>query len=286
MPAPTDLQALKNMQTFLRANGEPIFAEKDKSGNYIPEKFYHSGFIGTSTPEYMTNKGADFAWTPDIESADTKAFFVTKDKKFANQHLARYFNDSVSGLPPPIEVITNASKVWEFNNRDHVNAIMDAVNEADLSRFSSYKKNEKLKSEKQKLEEQTLKEQNLEQVKSGDWRLIEYALDKIKDLGFDAFLIEEMGQINVGILDPRNVKLIKDESVVDQFSRFKREGKVLGTFDPNNPDIRYMPASEAGAGKGKPQPANRITRQAPAMPGNRFMAPAVSAGAKSAERFR
>ena len=34
------------------------------------------------------------------------------------------------------------------------------------------------------------------------------------------------------------------------------------------------------------QPANRITRQAPAMPGNRFMAPAASAGAKLSERFR
>ena len=34
------------------------------------------------------------------------------------------------------------------------------------------------------------------------------------------------------------------------------------------------------------QPVNRIQQQAPAKPGNRFMAPAASAGAKSAERFR
>ena len=47
----------------------------------------------------------------------------------------------------------------------------------------------------------------------------------------------------------------------------------------------FMPASEAGATKGK-QPANRIQQQAPAMPGNRFMAPAASAGAKLSERFR
>ncbi len=46
-------------------------------------------------------------------------------------------------------------------------------------------------------------------------------------------------------------------------------------------EVNFLPA-----GNFSRQPANRITRQAPAMPGNRFMAPAVSAGAKSAERFR
>ena len=46
-------------------------------------------------------------------------------------------------------------------------------------------------------------------------------------------------------------------------------------------DVNFMPT-----GRPTRQPANRITRQAPAMPGNRFMLPAVSAGAKSAERFR
>ena len=34
------------------------------------------------------------------------------------------------------------------------------------------------------------------------------------------------------------------------------------------------------------QPANRITRQAPALPDNRFMTPAASAGSKLSERFR
>jgi len=48
-------------------------------------------------------------------------------------------------------------------------------------------------------------------------------------------------------------------------------------------DVNFMPSDPKAPTR---QPANRITRQAPAMPGNRFMAPAVSAGAKSAERFR
>jgi hypothetical protein len=54
---------------------------------------------------------------------------------------------------------------------------------------------------------------------------------------------------------------------------------VLGKTSPQ--EVNFLPA-----GNFSRQPANRITRQAPAMPGNRFMLPAVSAGAKSAERFR
>lgn len=56
-----------------------------------------------------------------------------------------------------------------------------------------------------------------------------------------------------------------------------------GTFDAGERNINYMPSDPKAP---KRQPANRITRQAPAMPGNRFMAPAASAGAKLSERFR
>jgi hypothetical protein len=48
-------------------------------------------------------------------------------------------------------------------------------------------------------------------------------------------------------------------------------------------DVNFMPLDSKAPTR---QPANRITRQAPAMPGNRFMLPAATAGAKSAERFR
>jgi len=46
---------------------------------------------------------------------------------------------------------------------------------------------------------------------------------------------------------------------------------------------QFMPSDPKAP---KAQPANRIQQQAPAMPGNRFMAPAASAGAKLSERFR
>ena len=79
-------------------------------------------------------------------------------------------------------------------------------------------------------------------------------------------------------------------------------GWEVKTYDPNKPETRqtavrqlanrlqrqgkeilFMPSDPKAP---KRQPANRITRQALAMPGNRFMIPAASAGAKSAERFR
>ena len=46
-------------------------------------------------------------------------------------------------------------------------------------------------------------------------------------------------------------------------------------------EVNFLPAGNFSS-----QPANRITRQAPAMPGNRFMLPAASAGARLSERFR
>ena len=46
---------------------------------------------------------------------------------------------------------------------------------------------------------------------------------------------------------------------------------------------QFMPSDPKAP---KAQPANRIQQQAPSMPGNRFMAPAASAGAKLSERFR
>jgi len=56
-----------------------------------------------------------------------------------------------------------------------------------------------------------------------------------------------------------------------------------GTFDAGERNINYMPSDPKAP---KAQPANRIQQQAPAMPDNRFMAPAASAGSKLSERFR
>jgi len=74
-----------------------------------------------------------------------------------------------------------------------------------------------------------------------------------------------------------------DEYVAFSPEQIKSATGNRGTFDAGERNINYMPSDPKAP---KRQPANRITRQAPAMPGNRFMLPAASAGAKSAERFR
>ena len=74
-----------------------------------------------------------------------------------------------------------------------------------------------------------------------------------------------------------------DEIVAFSPEQIKSATGNRGTFESGERNINYMPSDPKAPTR---QPANRITRQAPAMPGNRFMAPAVSAGAKSAERFR
>jgi hypothetical protein len=56
-----------------------------------------------------------------------------------------------------------------------------------------------------------------------------------------------------------------------------------GTFDAGERNINFMPSDSKAPTR---QPANRVQQQAPSMPGNRFMAPAASAGAKLSERFR
>jgi hypothetical protein len=58
-------------------------------------------------------------------------------------------------------------------------------------------------------------------------------------------------------------------------------GVMLDRLSRGN--VNFMPSDSKAP---KAQPDNRIKQQAPSMPGNRFMAPAASAGAKLSERFR
>ncbi len=66
------------------------------------------------------------------------------------------------------------------------------------------------------------------------------------------------------------------------------QAKAWELWDDQRADFKespkqFMPSDPKAS---KAQPANRIQQQAPAMPGNRFMAPAASAGSKLSERFR
>ena len=86
-------------------------------------------------------------------------------------------------------------------------------------------------------------------------------------------------------LQSKGYDSIKDGEHLIAFSpeQIKSATGNRGTFDAGERNINYMPSDPKAP---KAQPANRIQQQAPAMPGNRFMAPAASAGAKLSERFR
>ena len=86
----------------------------------------------------------------------------------------------------------------------------------------------------------------------------------------------------------------KDSHAIRTFDLFraaglKETGKDGISFDWNNVKSNYAPfqgVQVKGSTKAlKAQPTNRVQQQAPSMPGNRFMAPAASAGAKLSERF-
>jgi hypothetical protein len=103
----------------------------------------------------------------------------------------------------------------------------------------------------------------------------------LDELGYDSVVYDNAVEGGIGIIvtDPSQIKSanpVTYDSKGNPIPLSKR-------FDSSKDSILYMPSDPKAP---KRQPANRITRQAPAMPGNRFMLPAASAGAKSAERFR
>jgi len=103
------------------------------------------------------------------------------------------------------------------------------------------------------------------------------ALDK---LGYDSVVYDNAVEGGIGIIvtDPSQIKSanpVTYDSKGNPIPLSKR-------FDSSKDSILYMPSDPKAP---KAQPANRIQQQAPAMPGNRFMAPAASAGAKLSERF-
>ena len=94
--------------------------------------------------------------------------------------------------------------------------------------------------------------------------------------GYDGIVYKNEHEAKGSNLNP-------DSYIAFQPEQIKSSTGNRGTFDAGERNINYMPSDPKAPTR---QPANRIQQQAPAMPGNRFMAPAASAGAKLSERFR
>jgi len=80
--------------------------------------------------------------------------------------------------------------------------------------------------------------QEIEDVKAGDWTTIEdtQIQESIRNAGFDGFYVKERGKKNLAVYNPAQLKSATGNR---------------GTFDPNNPDIRYSLTNE---------PPNRYTK--------------------------
>ena len=206
------------LQDFITAKGEPTFAKKDSKGKYKPQVFYHSGYIGSNHQNIYGEEGAKTAegtWIPRNEnksySDSPDVFFLTPEKSFAESFFRGRIDEDGGGyVPAPVEINTNVSNVWDYQNPEHrklLNIRNDEINR---------------------------------KIARGDFEHIEDLANKIKELGFDAFHVREGGVKNLAVFNSNDMKLVKD--VNESRKPYKRQAEVAGSFDPSNPDLRYMPS--------------------------------------------
>ena len=108
-----------------------------------------------------------------------------------------------TSIPKPrvMPMITRAKNTFDYENPEHVNALMGKV----------------------KVPKAFTPEYVADQISAGNWNFIEdmRVQQAIRDLGFDSFNVNEKGTKNLGVFDIRDVK-----------SLFNR-----GSYDPNEPSI-------------------------------------------------
>ena len=219
------------VQNFLKARGKPVYA-KQEDGYLKPEIFYHGGTIGNPGKSFKFGKGGKY---------DSDTFFISKDRSFAqdfNELHSPGDSSQPGGGSSPIGLITNVSKVWSHKDPGHVKMLVDFLKTYD-----------------RKLDLIDQKEINYsprelaQKIRDGDWRVIEALESVIKDAGFEGYTIRQEPMAfedynpakimvdNIALFDSASVKLIND-------SPGGRPGMyVEGSFDPGNPDIRFMPAT-------------------------------------------
>ncbi len=195
---------------------------------------------------------------------------------------------SITNHRRPDFTLASDKKNVSESSGDWIDAIVKLENETDFrvparleDRINSIINRRK---EIQGLEQETAKQESLAQEQARKAK--EEAEANALETPEGKRLSEEINSIRLELQNSSGTgKYTKNQrkSMFKKVRRLEDELEAMGTFDAGERNINYMPSDPKAP---KAQPANRITRQAPAMPGNRFMAPAVSAGAKSAERFR
>jgi hypothetical protein len=137
-----------------------------------------------------------------IDGLDNEESLYRSD---ALEILGKQFKDMLPSGPNIMPVYIRAENPFDYENKDHINAIKEA--EA-LLRYTPDSISDKLGA-----------------VERGSWEAIESKSiqDVIKSLGFDGFYTKEVGQKNLAVYSPNQIKSATGNE---------------GTFDFRSPDIR------------------------------------------------
>jgi Large polyvalent protein associated domain 38/ADP-Ribosyltransferase in polyvalent proteins len=126
----------------------------------------------------------------------------------AQEYLRNAYKPMMPTGPNILPVYVRAENPFDYENPDHVAAVVAEMNK----KFDSYGR--------------ALGNKIAGNLKTGNWEEIENSTVQkaVKDLGFDGFYVKEGGQKNLAVYEPSQIKSATGN---------------IGTYDINNPDIRY-----------------------------------------------
>ena len=188
-------------------------------------------FHGSSTPdivEFKTGLALQKQRYPQIEmkpwehTVNRDAVFLTPDPQFASRYSGEDWYVGPGSAPTTYPVRVQAQNPWDYDNPEHIEAVIKAYKEKYPLRQDSSGGIPSHESMRHRYFEQGLRELPLRE--KDNWSGIEKTdvQEIIKDLGHDAFYVKEQGIKNLGIYDPRKIKS-------DLGNR--------GTYDITDPDI-------------------------------------------------
>ena len=140
----------------------------------------------------------------------------------AKEYLRKAYKEMLPSGPSIMPVYIRAEKPFDYDNREHVQAVLDEIraNDEQTADYTYGRGNA------------PRRRFDYSSVATGRWEDIESAKvqDAIKSLGFDGFYVLETGRKNLAVYDPAQIKSATGNE---------------GTYDINNPDIRKSLRSAA-----------------------------------------
>ena len=152
------------------------------------------------------------------------------DAGFDEQSLSQVQEFILSDLKDKLETRANimplyvrAENTFDFDNKNHIKQVSDEVNR--LTSESGEKASAQL----------------MRSLETGHWEAVESDIvqQAVRNLGFDSFFIKELGQKNLAVYNPNQVK-----SAIGNNGEFSRDNNDVRFSFPNAPKNRYTKTSE------------------------------------------